>query len=87
MHAHAEHEQDHADVGHLRGDASVGYKSGCMRADGNPGQQVPDEAREPETSRDGAEDQGSGQSTSEREDEGQVVHPTTFLKPLPKGSR
>jgi hypothetical protein len=44
MHAHAEHEQDHANVGHLRGDATVSYESGRMRPDGNPSEQVPDEA-------------------------------------------
>jgi hypothetical protein len=57
-----------------------------MRPYGDPGQHVPDEAGKPKTSRDGAENQGSGQPTSQRKNDGEVVHSDNFLKPLPKGA-
>jgi hypothetical protein len=59
--AHAEHQQDHADLRELRGEICVGNESGRERPDRDAGQQVADQRRQAHASREKPE--------PEREDE------------------
>ena len=59
--ADAEHQQDHADLGELAGEVGVGDEARRERADRDAGQQVADQRRQAQASREKPE--------AEREDE------------------
>ena len=71
--ADAEHQQDHADLGELECDFGVRGEAWRERPDHDSGEQIPDDRRETETSRDERPDQGRGQSDRDRRDEGGLV--------------
>ena len=55
--ADAEHQQHHADLGQLRGEADVGHEARRGRPDQHAGQQVADQRRQPQPRRDETEHQ------------------------------
>ena len=70
----AEHQQDHADLGHLRGERGVGDEARRVRSDDDAGEHVADERRQPEPLRDPAEDERDGKPAGESDDDREVVH-------------
>ena len=58
MQADAEHQQDDADFGELVGNALIGDEARRERADGDAGEQIADQRRQPQALRDEAEDEG-----------------------------
>ena len=74
VHAHAEHEQDHADLGHLRGEPRVGDEARRVRADDQAREHVADEGGQAEALREPTEDESARQCAGERGNDGEVVH-------------
>ncbi len=72
--AHPEQEQDHADLGELLGDLAVGDEAGGERAHQDAGHQVADEGRQRQPVRQVPEEQGTGQSSGERQQRCEIVH-------------
>ena len=74
MQAHPEHQQDDADLGELQRQVLVGDKARRGRADRDPGEQVSDQRRDPQTMGDRAKDEGEADTEDDRRDQrGRVV--------------
>ena len=62
LQAHAEHQQDDADLRELLGQRRVGDEARRVRPDEHPGEQVADDGREAETLGEIAQNQRSGEA-------------------------
>ncbi len=82
MHADAEHQQDDADLRQLRRQRLIGDEPRRMRADGDSGQEVADQRREPEPIGDRSEQKRQHQPEDDGGDERRVVRHAS-----PAGSR
>ena len=71
---YSEEEQDDAHLGEFLGDRDVGGEAGRVRADGDAGEQVADNGRQPQLLCDKAEHERRGQAAGEREDEVDFMH-------------
>ena len=74
----AEHQQDDADLGELRGQRRVGDESRRVRADEQARGQVADDRRQPDAVRDVAADEGRGQAPGQRENQPGLVHARSY---------
>ena len=66
----AEHEQDHADLGQLRGEVRIGHESRRERTDHDPGHQEPGDGCDTQPVRDQAEHERRDEGTDQRRDQG-----------------
>ena len=73
MQADAEHQQDDADLGELRGELAVGDEAGRERADGDARQQVADERRQLQPDGDEAADEREREADGDRRDQRGLV--------------
>ena len=80
--ADAEHQQDHADFGQLRGQRLVGDEARRMGADRNTGDQIADERRHAQPVGDGPEDEGQNQCRDNGRDQGRVVGHEILRRPV-----
>ena len=71
--ADAEHQQDHADFGELRGEAGVADEARREGPDGDAGQQIADDGRDPEQVGHQAEQQGKHKADRQQRDERSFV--------------
>jgi hypothetical protein len=69
----AEHEQDHAELGELRGEPGVGHVARGERAHGDAGQEVAEDRRQPEPRGEQAEEEGQPEPGRDGGDERGVV--------------
>ena len=69
MQANPEHQQDDADFGELIGNALIGDEARRERADGNAGEQIADQRRQPQALGHEAEGEGEHKPHGERRDE------------------
>src|SRR5690606_14216961 len=67
--ADAEHEQDDAHLGELRGELAVGDEAGRVRADDQAGEQVTEDGREPEAVGSVAEDERRAEPRRQGQDQ------------------
>ena len=70
----AEHEQDDADLGELRGEVRIRLKAGRVFAERDAGGEVADDGGEPATFRYQTTDQRGGKPEGERGDQRDVMH-------------
>ena len=95
MQAHAEHQQDHADFGELIGDALIGNEARREGADGDAGEEIADQRRQPQALGDKAEAEGEHKPENQRRDErGRMRHSkspcgiaSSLARAAPKPSR
>ena len=73
MQAHAEHQQDHAELGELRRQFAVGHEAGCERPHHYAGQQVSHQRRHAEAIGYRPEDECKHKTRNDRGDQGGVV--------------
>ena len=69
VHADAEHEEDHADLGELVGDRLVGDEARGEGADRDAGDQVADDGRHAQAAGDRTEQEGEPEAPGDRRDE------------------
>jgi hypothetical protein len=74
LEADPEQEEDDPDLGHLLGQLRVGHEPRGVRADHDPGQQVPDDRRQADPVGQVPEDEGSRQPAGQSQDQVEVVH-------------
>jgi hypothetical protein len=73
MQAHAEHQEDHADLAELVGEFGIGNKTWGERADQHAGDEVAHQRRHPQAVRRRAEDECQHQTRHDRRDQGCIV--------------
>ena len=71
--AHAEHEQDDADLGQLRGQPRIGHEARRMRPHQDARQQIAYQRRQTELLGHEAQDEGGAQASGEGQDQGNIV--------------
>ena len=69
MQADAEHQQDHADLGELRGERLIADEAWRVRADEHAGKQITDDGRQAQALREQAEHEGHHEADTENRDE------------------
>ena len=75
---HAEHQQDHADLGQLLGQVHVADEARRVRADDHAGQQIADDGRKLELLGDQPQHPGRGERRGDGRDERKIVHKRTL---------
>ncbi len=73
MQAHAEHQEDDAQLGQLRPQLEIGDKARRIGTNEHAGKQIPHQRRHPEPVGDHAEDIGQHQTRDDRCDQGGVM--------------
>lgn len=68
-----EHQQDDPDLGQFGGEVLIGNESWGEGPDGDPGQQVSRDRRQPQPLRQEAEDEGEAEGGDDRGDQGGIV--------------
>lgn len=71
--ADPEHQENDPDVGQLLGDLGVRHEAGGERADGDAGDEIADDRREPEPLRHEPEEDRGREGAGQREDEVEVL--------------
>ena len=79
LQADAEHQQDDADFGQLLRHVAVGHEAWRVRADEQPGDEIPDDRGEADAMGGEAEDQRRAEAAGQREDEIDRVHPSIIV--------
>jgi hypothetical protein len=75
VHADAEHQEDHADLGELAREVGVADEPGGEGPDGDAGEQVADQRRQPQAPREHAEHEGQAEAGREQDEQvGLVFH-------------
>ena len=69
MQADAEHQQDDADLGQLRGEALIGDEAGGEGADDDPGEEISDKRRDAQPMGDNSEQEGQDDGADESGDQ------------------
>jgi hypothetical protein len=84
LEADAEHQEDDSDLGELIRQLPVGDEAGGVGADGEAGQQVADDGREPKAVGHVAQNQGGRKAAGQGQDQFEAVHLSHASPPAPR---